>query len=332
MSDAPTTTFYEAYPLKDLRPADYNPRHLSEEAFARLQESIKRHGIVKPVILNADGTLVAGHQRTKAMTALGMTHTPAVMLGTKVRLTDEIQFNLLHNRVETEASIVYAQPGPIGEWSWIPWQTIEVTESRNKPFQQAISYMTGGHGAWGSVVIDDQGQIALNAEYAVVAAKNHFDVLAWTCPSLDAATLVADLTGEYGVYDWTGLEEQAPVYNQHIVQPKRLRQYTSLRKAGKVAYKSEVWEKLALPRLRKRPQTRVVDFGAGHGDYAKKLRPEGYLIDDYEPYRTTPGKYAVDIKGVVTMIRTIEKRLAEHGLYEMVVLDSVINATTSLDY
>ncbi|MER5918380.1 ParB N-terminal domain-containing protein [Streptomyces sp. NPDC001982] len=192
MSDAPTTTFYEAYPLKDLRPADYNPRHLSEEAFARLQESIKRHGIVKPVILNADGTLVAGHQRTKAMTALGMTHTPAVMLGTKVRRTDEIQFNLLHNRVETEASIVYAQPGPIGKWSWIPWQTIEVAESRNKPFQQAISYMTGGHGAWGSVVIDDQGQIALNAEYAVVAAKNHFDVLAWTCPSLDAAAQIAD--------------------------------------------------------------------------------------------------------------------------------------------
>jgi ParB family chromosome partitioning protein len=113
-----------------------------------------------------------------------------------------------------------------------------VAVSRNKPFQQAISHMTGGHGAWGSVVVDDQGQIALNAEYAVVAAANHFDVLAWTCPSLDAAQLVADLTGEYGVYDWSGLEDQGPVYNQHIVQPKRLRQYTSLRKQGKLAYKS----------------------------------------------------------------------------------------------
>lgn len=228
--------------------------------------------------------------------------------------------------------MVYAQPGPIGAWSYIPWQTIEVAVSRNKPFQQAINYMTGGHGPWGSVVIDDQGQIALNAEYAVVAAANHFDVLAWTCASSDAAVLVADLTGEYGVYDWTGLEDQAPVYNQHIIQPKRLRQYTSLKKAGKLAYKSEVWEKLALPRLRKRPETRVVDFGAGHGDYAKKLRPEGYQIDDYEPFRTTPGKYAVDIRGVVSMIRTVEKRVAQHGLYEMVVLDSVINATTSLDY
>ncbi|GAA3079044.1 hypothetical protein [Streptomyces glomeratus] len=60
--------------------------------------------------------------------------------------------------------------------------------------------MTGGHGAWGSVVIDDQGRIALNAKYAVVAAANHFDVLAWTCPSL---------TGEYGVYDWTGPRQPA---------------------------------------------------------------------------------------------------------------------------
>jgi hypothetical protein len=47
----PRTTFYEAYPLKDLRPADYNPRRLSEDVFERLKESIGRHGMVKPVIL-----------------------------------------------------------------------------------------------------------------------------------------------------------------------------------------------------------------------------------------------------------------------------------------
>jgi ParB-like chromosome segregation protein Spo0J len=90
MSSAPTTTFYEAYPLDRLRPADYNPRRLSEEAFVRFQASLRRHGVVKPVILNADGTLVAGHQRTKGLQAIGLTHTPAVMLGTKVRLQDEM--------------------------------------------------------------------------------------------------------------------------------------------------------------------------------------------------------------------------------------------------
>lgn len=330
MSTGPTATFHEAYPLSELRPADYNPRRLSEDAFVRLQASLRRHGVVKPVILNADGTLVAGHQRTKGLKAIGLTHTPAVMLGTKVRLQDEIQFNLLHNRVETEASVVYAEPGELGTWSWIPWQTIRVAERKNLSFINAIGHMTAGHGPWGSVVIDDQGRIVLNAEYAVVAAASRFDLLAWTVPSSEAAQLHADLTGEYGVYDWTAIEDKAPVWNQHIVQPKRLRQFSSKAKQGKLSYGSETWDQLVLPWLK--PHQRVVDFGAGYGDYAKHLRAKGFSVHDYEPYRCTPGSYAVDVKAVVGMIRDLTKDLRANGLFEVVVLDSVINATTSLEY
>ncbi|WP_033819810.1 ParB N-terminal domain-containing protein [Kitasatospora sp. MBT63] len=329
MSAIPTTTFHEAYPLAELRPADYNPRRLSPEAFERLKASIRRHGIVKPVILNANGTLVAGHQRTKGMTALGITHTPAVMLGTTVRLQDEIRFNLLHNKVETEASIVHAEPGDMGRWSWVPWQSIQVDDQKNAAFVNAIGQMCAGHGPWGSIVMDDQGRIILNAEYAVVAAAHRFDLLAWTVPSPDAAQLHADLTGEYGVYDWTAIEGQAPVWNQHIVQPKRLRQRSSKAKTG-LTYGSETWEKLVLPWLK--PEQRVIDFGAGHGDYAKMLRGKGYAVLDYEPYRTAPGKYAVDIREVVAMIRALHRELRSGGLFDAVVLDSVINATTTTDY
>lgn len=330
MSKAPTTTFHESYPLDQLRPADYNPRRLSETAFVRLQASLRRHGVVKPVILNADGTLVAGHQRTKGLKAIGLTHTPAVMLGTKVRLQDEIQFNLLHNRVETEASVVYAEPGTIGAWSYIPWQSIRVAERKNMSFVNAIGHMTAGHGPWGSVVIDDQGRIVLNAEYAVVASISRFDLLAWTVTSADAAQLHADLTGEYGVYDWSAIEGKAPVWNQHIVQPKRLRQFSSKAKAGKLAYGSETWDQLVTPWLK--PTQRVMDFGAGYGDYAKHLRAKGFNIHDYEPYRCRDGSYAVDIRAVVGMIRDIDKDIQANGLYDVVVLDSVVNATTSLDY
>ncbi|MFE5718999.1 methyltransferase domain-containing protein [Streptomyces erythrochromogenes] len=322
--------FDPAYPLADLRPADYNPRRLSDAAFVRLQGSLRRHGVVKPVILNADGTLVAGHQRTKGLKAIGQDTVPATVLPQKVRLQDEIKFNLLHNRVETESSVVYAEAGPIGQWCWIPWQTIEVVASKNIPFQQAIGFMTAAHGPWGSVVIDDQGRIVLNAEYAAVAKAQRFDILAWTVASFDAGQLVEDLTGEYGVYDWTGLEEQAPVWNQHIIQPNRLREPTSKAAVDKVRYKSETWEQLVLPWLT--TGHRVVDFGAGHGDYARHLRSQGYQVHDYEPYRTLKGKYSLDIRGIVGMIRTIERELRERGLYEVVVLDSVINGTTSLEY
>ena len=59
------------YPISDVTPAEYNPRHLSEDAFDRLKGSLRKYGVVKPVILNRDGTIVAGHQRTKALTAIG---------------------------------------------------------------------------------------------------------------------------------------------------------------------------------------------------------------------------------------------------------------------
>ncbi|WP_055589530.1 hypothetical protein [Peterkaempfera griseoplana] len=92
------------------------------------------------------------------MTALGPTHTPAVMPGKTVRLQDEIQFNLLHNRVETEASVVYAEPGEIGTWSWVPWQSIRVEDRKNLSLINAIGRMAAAHGPGGSVVMDDHGR------------------------------------------------------------------------------------------------------------------------------------------------------------------------------
>lgn len=96
--------FIERYPIAALTPADYNPRKLAEDKFLKLQESIRRFGVIKPVIVNGDnGILTAGHQRTRAMIALGMTHCPAVRIN-GITQVDEIRFNLFHNSVETNKS------------------------------------------------------------------------------------------------------------------------------------------------------------------------------------------------------------------------------------
>lgn len=50
MSKAPTTTFHESYPLDELRPADYNPRRLSETALVRRQAPLCRHVVVRLVL------------------------------------------------------------------------------------------------------------------------------------------------------------------------------------------------------------------------------------------------------------------------------------------
>lgn len=329
-----TLEFHLSYPLDDLRPADYNPRRLSETAFARLQESIGRWGIVKPVILNADGTLVAGHQRTKAMRALGITHTPAVRLSAKVRMADEVQFNLMHNRVEVEASEVMVPFSEPGEWAIIDPEDIRVGSRAAAAFRAAMGSMVAGHGAWGAVVCDDQGRVVLNTEYAVVCADMKMPLLAYTIPVDAAQQLYSDLTGEYGVYDWSGIADTiAPVYNQHYAQLHRLVERDKTGSAGQkgdVIFKSSTWEQHVLPWLTK--AHRVADFGAGYGDYAKRLRGEGFTVCDYEPFRCTDGAYHIDIKQVVGMIRTMQRSIAADGLFDVVVLDSVINSITTNAY
>lgn len=61
----------ETLKLTDLRPADYNPRIITEEEFNGLKESLTTFGQQENLIVNKDMTLISGHQRYEAMKALG---------------------------------------------------------------------------------------------------------------------------------------------------------------------------------------------------------------------------------------------------------------------
>lgn len=321
------------FPLTDLAPAAYNPRRLDAAAFERLKKSIADWGIVKPVILNHDGTLVAGHQRTKALQAIGETHCPAVILQEKVGMADEVRFNLLHNRVEVEASTVFVEPGEINGWTLIDSSTVRVGERKAAPFRSAMAGMVTGHGPWGSIVCDDQGRVVLNSEYAVVCHDLQVPILTYTIDSASAAQLNADLTGEYGVYDWSHIAENvAPVSNQHFAQLSRLRERTggSTGKKGETIFRSTMWDRHVLPWLTR--EDRTIDFGAGYADYTRKLQADGFPVFDYEPFRCITGAYSIDVKAVVSMIRKVTRSLKTDGLFDVVVLDSVINSITTREY
>ena len=60
-----------------IKPADYNPRKIKPAQFVKLQESIKQLGCVIPVLVNTQNNIIiAGHQRVKAMQALGIKQVP----------------------------------------------------------------------------------------------------------------------------------------------------------------------------------------------------------------------------------------------------------------
>ena len=68
-------------PLADLAPADWNPRRISEGALEGLKASVERFGLVEPVVWNKrSGRVVGGHQRLKALAALGASEAQAVVV------------------------------------------------------------------------------------------------------------------------------------------------------------------------------------------------------------------------------------------------------------
>ena len=60
--------------IKEIAPAKYNPRKISDEAMGRLTKSLAEFGNIQPITWNArTGNVVGGHQRLKVYQAMGKT-------------------------------------------------------------------------------------------------------------------------------------------------------------------------------------------------------------------------------------------------------------------
>lgn len=57
--------------VKDLIPYERNPRKITEEQMEYLKKSLARYNLVDVPIIDTDGVLVSGHQRSKALSLLG---------------------------------------------------------------------------------------------------------------------------------------------------------------------------------------------------------------------------------------------------------------------
>ena len=54
--------------IKEIKPAEYNPRRISDEDYEKLQNSISTFGLVDPIIINLrNNVIIGGHQRYKAL-------------------------------------------------------------------------------------------------------------------------------------------------------------------------------------------------------------------------------------------------------------------------
>lgn len=87
--------------ISSLKPAEYNPRKWDKEAEEQLSESIKRYGVVDPLLVNAapkrKNIVIGGHFRLEVMKGLGITKVPVVYINIP-NLEKEKELNIRLNK------------------------------------------------------------------------------------------------------------------------------------------------------------------------------------------------------------------------------------------
>lgn len=314
--------FIAEYPVADLKPADYNPRRISVEAFSILKDSISRFGMVKPIILNGTGILTAGHQRIKACKVIGREFVPAILLK-NISLHDEIRFNLYHNSIETnktEAKVMNIDELPFG-YSFVDQSNYITKVNKNASVTKHIADLYLRYGNWGSVVCDELGNIILNSDYAVAMKMYGEPILIYKLHQSDVSDFLAIINQDYGEYHYEALNIKP--YVQFHCQMKRIK-----REDGR-GLRSTLYENYVIPSVSK--QERIIDFGAGKFFYVNYLQKQGYKIFGYEPY-FVKNNHEIFIAEVIKQLDNIRRDVILNKLYDVVVLDSVINSITSMDY
>lgn len=84
--------------VKDLIPADYNPRKISESERQNLMDSIKEFSEVEPVVINTNNHLIGGHQRVSIYADLAIEEIDVRVPNRKLTAEEEIKLNLRLNK------------------------------------------------------------------------------------------------------------------------------------------------------------------------------------------------------------------------------------------
>lgn len=310
------SVFEPAFPIHQLRPADYNPRQISEQSLADLATSLKTLGIVKPVVALQDGLIVAGHQRTRAAVMAGFTETPVCFLSKKPNPQDEIRFNQLHNGTDNDSGDEAARV----EQATVPGFAMVKLLSGNfraagASIRSEVARMLSSYGNWGGCVATMDGEVLSGGSYALAASAIGYDVRVYYVDDARAARVRELFAKQYGRYHYGKIERQT--FNQTFAQMFRLR---GIKKANA----SPTYEWLLEDTSK---SARILDFGCGQGDYVRALGEQGYDIQGLE-FFCRDGN-ALDVAAAQRMIDTLILSLRFKGLFEVVICDYVLNSVDS---
>lgn len=311
--------FVKNFRLENLRPASYNPRKIDPGTLDKLKKSLAELGLVKPLITTEAGLLVAGHQRTKALIALGQYEAPAFVLES-INERDEVWFDQLHNGTDLELDCRLTVPPSANlGFQEIPAEQVVCLDQDlpGEKLRREIARLLVTYGNWGAAVATQSGEILNQAHYVLACIQLGFPVRVCRIPDSKKDDARAFLWQQYGKFSYEHIERNT--WNQTYAQKYRLR----TEEGGG----SSLYNELVIPSLS--PSVRVLDFGCGQADYVKALARQGTNILGIEFFYRR-GHFDLDTKAVHVMCGQVFAALRSKGRFDSVVCDSVLNSVDTL--
>lgn len=311
--------------ISDIKPAPYNPRKISDEQAAVLQESFKKIGFVVPIIINKkNNVIIAGHQRSNNAKKIGIDSVPAFYVD-DISVGDEIRFNQMHNGVETkdlDGVTVYATGYQEEHFITIPCNEFNADmKSLKMTLVKEICKLIIKYGNVMSAVIC-KNTVLFAREYVYACKLINQPVNCYICDDGKYEDILKYFCQDYGVYSYDNIERNTFV--QGLAQLNR----SVVKQDGKKAMHSTLYVNMVIPYLSKHNAQSILDFGCGKGAYITALAKQ-YDAVGLEFFNND--RKHIDIAKGHTMIDALIHHLAEKGKFDIVVCDSVLNSVDSVE-
>ena len=317
----------ETVALSRLKPAPYNPRRIKPEQFENLKKSLLEIGCVVPILANrSNGIIIAGHQRTKAMKAVGMESAPVFFVD-GIRGGDEMKFNQLHNGTEIRSArqtTCDTSGVETGGFVTLPAGRFTVGESSASAVKEICQLIMNYGNVLSCVVCG--GKVYLGHAYVKACTLLRIPVNAYVADAGKEDAIRTYFGKDYGEYCYDTIERHT--YVQGLAQMHR----TIESKHGERINRSRLYAFLYLPYLAKHDgkDRKILDFGCGKAVYIDELRRKGYRYAQGLEFFNHNTVGILVGKGHA-MIDALIKALSERGLFDDVICDSVLNSVDSME-
>lgn len=302
----------------DIKPADYNPRRISDSAFAELKGSLKTLGLILPIIVNRENmTIVAGHQRTKAAMAIGLTEAPCYYVS-GIDIESEVRFNQVHNGIELEPDIhsECLNVRASGFYDDIAAEDFIIKDSKATIVKDMCQLMVNYGNALCAIVIGSECVFGNN--YIKAAKITGMPIHCCFVEESKRAMFEYYFKQDYGVFSYDHIERGDFV--QGLAQPPRL----------KVLPWSCLYE-IVVPHLQNedRKSVKVFDFGCGKAQYITKLHKQlGYrnaIGLEFFNHNTV----GISVEHGQEMVDDFIAFVKANGKFDYVICDAVINSVNT---